>query len=128
MTAKIGDKVRHKAANERGIVVSVNGDKLSVRLQRGEVLALVAKDVTNFSLAARKAWQNMPVRSVGRPAGTTKTDRVSVTLRIDRDLWERFKAAEASGQISDRTTVINEWIGSKLSKLASSVVSPPERS
>lgn len=127
MKVKIGDKVRHRASKERGIVEKVNGERISVRLENGEVASLLASDITNFSLAARKAWQNMPSRSVGRPTGTTKTDRVSVTLRIDRELWERFKAAETSGQISDRTSIINKWIADKLNEIVSQLVMPLER-
>ena len=76
----------------RGIVEEVHGDELLVRLHESEeLIAIESGAVTNFSLAARKAWKNMPHRRVGRPKGARHCDRVSVTLRIDRALWEQFK-------------------------------------
>jgi uncharacterized protein (DUF4415 family) len=44
-------------------------------------------------------------------------DRVSVTLRIDRDLWEQFQLKESSGLIDDRTATINNWLREKLAEL-----------
>jgi len=44
-------------------------------------------------------------------------DRVSVTLRIDRDLWEQFQKRENQGLIEDRTAVINQWLREKLAEL-----------
>lgn len=117
MNAKIGDKVRVKASKERGIVDRLKGSVLVVLLDNGDLVDLSESDITNYSLAARKAWENMPDRRVGRPKGTAKTDRVSVTLRIDRELWEAFQAAEKRGLISDRTSTVNEWISEKLSGL-----------
>jgi len=67
-------------------------------------------------LAARKAWKNMPYRHVGRPKGVRHCDRVSVTLRIDRDLWEQFKRDESAGRIKDRTATINLWFREMLDK------------
>jgi len=117
MNAKIGDKVRVKASKERGIVDRFKGSGLVVLLNNGAPVDLSESDITNYSLAARKAWKNMPSRRVGRPKGTVKTDRVSVTLRINRELWEAFQAAEKRGLISDRTSTVNEWIAEKLSGL-----------
>lgn len=74
-------------------------------------------DATNYSLAARKAWRRMPRRRVGRPKGTAKTDRVSVTLRIDRELWDHFRRAESAGLIQDRTALINSCIAQKLAEI-----------
>jgi uncharacterized protein (DUF4415 family) len=61
----------------------------------------------------------MPARRVGRPKGTTKTDRVSVTLRMDREVWAQFQQAEAAGVIEDRTATINAWIATRLNDLLS---------
>src|SRR6266581_359464 len=121
MQAKPGDKVRLKLngqANSRGIVRSIDDDKLVVWIEDTERIVRVPADaVTNFSLAARKAWKSMPDRRVGRPKGTRVCDRVSVTLRIDRDLWERFQSMESSGLIDDRTSTINTWLTEKLRSL-----------
>ncbi|MGI0014177.1 MAG: hypothetical protein ACREBU_12160, partial [Nitrososphaera sp.] len=44
-------------------------------------------------------------------------DRVSVTLRIDRALWEQFRQDESEGLINDRTATVNAWFREKLAKL-----------
>jgi uncharacterized protein (DUF4415 family) len=121
MEPEVGDKVKLKGGNNasvRGVVEAVQGDELLVRLdESGELLAVASKFVTNFSLAARKAWKNMPHRQVGRPKGARHCDRVSVTLRIDRELWEKFKQDELAGLIEDRTATINAWFREMLAKL-----------
>jgi uncharacterized protein (DUF4415 family) len=121
MEPEVGDKVKLKESNSasaRGVVEAVQGDKLLVRLDTsGEQVVVVSDLVTNFSLAARKAWKNMPHRRVGRPKGARHCDRVSVTLRIDRELWTQFKADEAAGLIRDRTATINAWLREMLDKL-----------
>jgi hypothetical protein len=121
LTAKLGDKVRLKAgghAGQRGTVAAVRGDRLRVRLDdatRG--LWVPAATVTNYSLAARKAWVTGPDRPVGRHKGTKLCDRVSVTLRIDRDLWARFRDLEAAGLIENRTAAVNRWLREKVDEL-----------
>jgi hypothetical protein len=117
-----GDKVRVKAgphAGERGVVEAIEGDRFQVRLAAtGRVVRLAADAVTNFSLAARKAWVTEPDRAVGRRKGTRLCDRVSVTLRIDRELWARFRRLEGEGVIEDRTAAVNRWLREKLDDLA----------
>ena len=121
MKAAAGDKVRLKAGDhtgERGVVESVDGEKLLVRLEQTAVkVRLSAEEVTNYSLAARKAWATEPDRAVGRRKGTKLTDRVSVTLRLDRELWEHFQSLEEAGVIDDRTGLINGWFREKLAEL-----------
>ncbi len=116
-----GDKVRINSVPHRGgrgVVVSVS-DK-AVVIQPGDARAAIKiklSEVTNFSAAARKAWLSMPERRVGRPKGSVSCDRISVTLRIDRELWEEFRRKETSGLISDRTEAINRWFRANLSRL-----------
>jgi uncharacterized protein (DUF4415 family) len=121
MEPEVRDKVKLKSHNgspARGMVEEVHGDELLVRLdESGELVAVASELVTNFSLAARKAWKNMPHRQVGRPRGARHCDRVSVTLRIDRELWEQFKRDESEGRINDRTATINFWFREMLDKL-----------
>ena len=121
MEHEVGDKVKLKNANHstmRGVIAEVHGDGLLVRLDNSGELATVASElVRNFSLAARKAWKNMPHRHVGRPKGARHCDRLSVTLRIDRDLWDQFRQGEAEGVIEDRTATINAWLREMLTKL-----------
>lgn len=121
MNAQPGDKVMLKAGGfrrRRGIVEASDGGKLVVRVvDVGVVIRVAADDVTNFSLAARKAWVTGPDRAVGRRKGIRLTDRVSVTLRLDRDVWERFQVLELADVIGDRTATINRWFREKLDEL-----------
>ena len=123
MKAEAGDKVRIKFgayAGARGLLEAFDGDKIVVRLEESGLKVRVAPEqMTNFSLAARKAWATEPDRAVGRRKGTKLYDRVSVTLRLDRDLWERFLGLENDGIIEDRTRLINGWFREKLARLAS---------
>jgi hypothetical protein len=121
LKAEAGDKVRLKAgdyAGARGLLEAFEGDRFVVRLEESGLKVRVAPDqVTNFSLAARKAWATEPDRAVGRRKGTKLYDRVSVTLRLDRDLWELFQSLEDDGVITDRTGLINRWFREKLAGL-----------
>src|SRR5207247_8553501 len=102
-------------SGERGVVEAGDGEKLVVRLEKTAlVVHLQADQVTNFSLAARKAWVTGPDRGVGRRKGTKLRDRVTVTFRIDRDLWERFEGLEEAGAIADRNAVVNSRFGEQL--------------
>jgi len=121
MKAQPGDRVKLKNIDHRGrrgIVKRLNRDGLVVKLEdRDELVKLKAHEVTNFSLAARKAWQSMPHKRVGRPKGSRVCDRTSVTFRIDRDLWDEFRALESNERIKDRTSVINAMLREKLGEL-----------
>jgi hypothetical protein len=121
LAAAVGDKIKVRKgprSGARGAVKAIRGEQFVVLLETsGEELRIPAKSVTNLSLAARKAWLSMPKRQVGRPKGTRFSDRVSVTLRIDRNLWRQFQANENSGLIDERTAVINTWIGEKLAQM-----------
>jgi hypothetical protein len=119
--ADVGDKVRVKAGahiGERGLVEAVDGERLLIRLEEsGSKVRVGPAQVTNFSLAARKAWVTGPDRAVGRKKGVKLYDRVSVTLRFDREVWEHFLALEDEGIIDDRTELINGWFRDKLARL-----------
>ncbi len=122
MDAAIGDKVRLKEGPHRGgrgVVEDVeHGGTLLIRLEQSARAVRVAPtDVTNFSLAARKAWVTGPDRPVGRRKGTKLCDRISVTLRIDRDMWEHFRSLEQAGVIADRTALINRLLREQLDTL-----------
>ncbi len=121
MKAEVGDKVRLKTtaySGERGLVAAVDGEKLVVQLEgSGRLVRVLPSDVTNYSLAARKAWVTEPGRAVGRRKGTRLSDRVSVTLRLDRELWERFTGMEEDGVIENRTALVNSWFREKLAEL-----------
>jgi hypothetical protein len=105
-------------AGKRALVEALDGDKLTIRLaDSGQKVRVAPQDVTNFSLAARKAWVTGPDRAVGRRKGTKLYDRVSMTLRFDREVWEEFLALESAGTIQDRTATINEWFREKMTEL-----------
>ena len=119
MQTQVGDKVRLKLPlheNERGLVVRVTNRTILVEVA-GNTLETTPDDFTNLSLAARKAWESMPDRRVGRPKGSCHCDRVSVTLRIDRELWDDFRRLEAESVIHDRTATINALIREKTEEL-----------
>jgi uncharacterized protein (DUF4415 family) len=122
MTHLSGDKLLIKTgihAGHRAVLVSLTGeDRLIVALSQtqGQVV-LKSSDIVNYSLAARKAWQKMPRRNVGRPHGTKVCDRISVTLRIDRETWGRFQTAESEGRIQDRTATVNTVLRDFLQRL-----------
>jgi hypothetical protein len=119
--AEAGDKVRLKRgdhAKKRGVVEGVDGEELVVRLEEsGAKTRVTTEQITNYSLAARKAWVTGPDRAVGRKKGTKLYDRISVTLRFDRELWERFVALEEEGVIEDRTAFVNGMFREKMAEL-----------
>ena len=122
MVPEIGDKVRLKTtafAGARGVIEGLERDIAVVRISGSNCVSVAVSEFTNYSLAARKAWQNMPHRQVGRPKGTRVCDRVSVTLRIDREVWDWFRRLESQGLLSDPTASVNEWLRENLSKLDS---------
>ena len=123
LSTLVGDKVKLKRsagaeAGAHALVLGVDGPRLTLRLTESDrVLHSSIEHVTNLSLAARKAWRNMPARNVGRPKGSKVCDRLSVTIRVDRTLWERFRQAETDGIVEDRTSALNEWISEGLHNL-----------
>ena len=74
----------------------------------GDVCSRTATTVPSYCINA--SWSS-------RPKGARHCDRVSVTLRIDRELWEKFKQDELEGLIEDRTATINTWFREMLDKL-----------
>jgi hypothetical protein len=121
LQAEVGDKVRLKKGpntGARGVVEALENGKLVVRAEGTDrPVRVLPEEVTNYSLAARKAWVTGPNRRVGRRKGTRLADRVSVTLRLDRELWERFQRLEEAGAIRNRTVVINGWLREKVDEL-----------
>lgn len=111
--AQIGDKVRIKSGlftGQRGVIAVINDEELTVDLASGEHIQLAEGELTNYSLAARRAWQKMP-KQAGRP----KTSRKKlVSLRIDAELWERIGQAVTAGVIRSREEAINLWLSERL--------------
>lgn len=113
-------RIRHgEHAGARGIVMQIEQGSAQVRLDEGGAVVVVPVDwLTNYSAAARKAWETRPSRRVGRPVGTKQSDRISVTLRLDRQIWETFRDFEHRGLIEDRSELIEGLLISAFSKMA----------
>lgn len=114
------DKVRilsGELKGERAVVLEARVEsEVFVKLASdGRVVAVANTDLINFSDAARRAWETMPGRRVGRPK-TIQKPRVSVTLRIDKELWSRIQALEADGVIPSRSELIEELLEQELLK------------
>lgn len=110
---RLGDKVNVRldegGSRIRGRVESLDGT-LAVLLESGKSLKVTAGELTNYSSAARKVWASTPNRRVGPTEGKRITDRISITIRVDRRLWRAFESLEESGAISDRTVWPNNVI------------------
>lgn len=124
LQAKSGDKVKLKRTSEvaRGTILRIDGRHVLVQLDGSEkTLRLTEEGITNLSLAARKAWATRPNRRVGRKPGVRTSDRVSVTLRINRELWKQFRELENAGLIQNRT----EFVAQALISRIEAAINPP---
>ncbi len=113
-----GDKVRIRMAphrGSRGVIQALSESGLVIRLNNGEVIHTVPSELTNFSLAARRAWQTMPKRA-GRPASKSRQKKM-VSIRIEQDTWEQLGQAVDLGLIRSREQAINEWVRDHVSRL-----------
>jgi hypothetical protein len=101
-----GDKVRLKTgdhAGERALVVAVQHGTLVLDLGGRRVRCPVS-GVTNFSLAARKAWATMPKRA-GRPRAPVPRTKM-LSLRLPVDLLEQVDDAVGAGHAETRSEFI----------------------
>jgi ribosomal protein L24 len=126
-----GDKVEVKSgrsdAGERGVVLSITKKAVNVLLDSGRNIALEVENLRNYSLAARKAWIKMPKRAVGRPKGSSQSDRVSVTLRFDRSTWQRFLSLEKAGLTGDRVQLFNSLLDKAITMKENQIPLLPNR-
>jgi uncharacterized protein (DUF4415 family) len=100
----------------RGVIVSEANGRLIVELQGEETVEIAPNEVTNYSLAARRAWAAMP-KKAGRPRLDTSGKKKMVSLRIDADLWERLGQAVEAGLIPNRGQAVNTWLREQLDLL-----------
>lgn len=117
---RVGDKVRVRAgpnAGVRAIIRAAADGLLEVETAVGDVLLVSANDVTNYSLAARRAWQVMPKRA-GRPPADSSRRKKMVSLRLDEDVWNRLGVAAEFGLIPSREQAVNSWLRDRLDDLA----------
>ena len=62
----VGDKVRLRSGDhkgQRGTIEAYTHEQLEIQLNTGAKTQIAPEEVTNFSLAARKAWQTMKEQS-----------------------------------------------------------------
>ncbi len=115
---QLGDKVRVRTGphkGDRGILQGEENDLLELKLDSGEVLLLEPEKLTNFSLAARRAWNVMPKRA-GRPLSSVPRKKM-VSMRLDIDLWQQLGYAVELGLIHSREHAVNRWIRECLDEL-----------
>jgi len=113
-----GDKVRVRVdpyRGLRGVIDAVHNGVLRVRLATDGVVDLNPSDITNYSLAARRAWEAMPKRA-GRPPAPGPRKKM-VSLRLDAELWERLGQAVERGLVRSREQAVNTWVRDQLDAL-----------
>jgi len=115
---QVGDKVRLRFgpnAGERGVVEELRGSSLLIGLDTGDKVAVPLVEITNYSLAARRAWEIMPKRA-GRPASAGAQKKM-VSIRIDSQVWELLGRAVELGLIPSREQAINTWLRERANEL-----------
>jgi uncharacterized protein (DUF4415 family) len=116
---RTGDKVRVKSgahAGVRAILGKVASNLLVVVIDSTETVMLAPDALTNYSLAARKAWAIMPKRA-GRPVSTHPPKRM-VSLRLDPDLLCRLDEAVRMGAVENRSQGISALVNAGLDRLS----------
>jgi uncharacterized protein (DUF4415 family) len=106
-----GDKIRVRSGTykgSRGVVRTQVDGLFEIQLNEGEIIRIVPEDTTNYSLAARRAWQVMPKRA-GRPQLTAPRKKM-VSIRLDIDVWDMLQEAGNRGLMPNREKAINDWI------------------
>ena len=116
--ARIGDKVRIRSgihAKLRGVVQVAGGESLEIRLDDGPLIYAGPEAITNYSLAARRAWRVMP-KQAGRHQLDVPRKRM-VSLRLDIDVLDDLEKASAQGLILNKEQAVNEWLRQHLDML-----------
>ncbi len=113
-----GDRVRVKARPgdpQRGIVRQVSKAWLRVETDDGESLLVPPDSVTNYSLAARRAWRTMP-KHAGRPRSARRDTRM-ISVRIRDSTWSLLARAVDLGLVSSRERAIDVWVRERLEQV-----------
>lgn len=113
-----GDKVRLRAGEyqgHRGVILGEEEDRVQVELEAGETVNVLPDELTNYSLAARRAWKTMP-KKAGRPKAHARQKR-PVSFRLDMDVWKDLSRAAELGLIISREQAVNEWLRQALDQL-----------
>jgi hypothetical protein len=109
--SQIGDKIRVRSgpySAARGIIQAEVDGILEILLDEGSRIHVEPREITNYSLAARRAWQTMPKRA-GRPQSVTSRKKM-VSMRIDEEVWNRLGEAVELGLIPSREEAVNTWL------------------
>jgi hypothetical protein len=104
---RVGDKVRIKSGlrtGSRGVLSALRGHRVTVTLTDGTRIAVSVLDLTNYSAAARLAWERMPKRA-GRPPQARR--KIRVRVRIDAAVWKELGRLAAQGRIKSRENLVN---------------------
>ncbi len=115
---QMGDKVRIRAgihARVRGVIRAERNGVFVIESNDGDLVHVEADDLTNYSLAARRAWQTAPKQAGRRPLQTPRKKMVS--LRVDVDVWRGLSQAAEFGLIPSREQAVNQWLREHLSAL-----------
>jgi len=110
-----GDKIRVRSGpytGARGIIQAEKEGGLEIQLDDGNTILIELKEITNYSLAARRAWQAMPKRA-GRPHLSSPRKKM-VSLRMDIEVWDRLGEAVELGLIPSREEAVNTWLSDQM--------------
>ena len=116
--ARIGDKVRLRSgihAKERGVVQVTAGESLEIQLDEGTLIHARPEEITNYSLAARRAWQVMP-KQAGRHQLAVPRKRMA-SLRLNIDVLDDLDKATELGLILNKEQAVNTWLRQQLDLL-----------
>jgi hypothetical protein len=111
-----GDKVRLKSgghSGERAFVIAVERGTLVLELD-GRRFRCAVSDVTNFSLAARKAWATMPKRA-GRPRARVPRTKM-LSLRLPVELIDQVDSIVDAGHAETRSAFIEHALRTAVAK------------
>jgi len=114
----IGDKVRIRSgphAKERGVVQAKVGEFIEIQLDSGPRIQAGPQEITNYSLAARRAWQVMP-KHAGRHQLAVPRKKM-VSLRLDIDVLDDLAEATELGLIPNKEQAVNTWLRQQLDLL-----------
>lgn len=115
---QLGDKIRIRTGpytGARGVILAEIDGMLEIQLDEGNIVRTGSKEITNYSLAARRAWQVMPKRA-GRPQLAVPRKKM-VSMRLDVDIWNRLGEAVELDLIPNREEAINNWLREQLDML-----------
>lgn len=124
-----GDKVRVRRgpyAGMRGVVRAWTANEIEIETADQQTLHVDHGAVTNYSLAARKAWKTMPKRA-GRPSQDPARTKQMVSMRLSPDVWRRLGEAVDLGLVRSREDAVNTWVSGQLDALFAARLGPPKK-